>query len=127
MTTAVAARRSALTRAADEDDAHDDARATADELATNLVHDLEQLARQPSVTAELADQFADAYCGLVAHAAVTSARPIVSGLTERAHGGLSAAEARRLERITRQEVARHRDERRVERQDAARGREGAAT
>ncbi|MCC6649078.1 MAG: hypothetical protein IT374_26355 [Polyangiaceae bacterium] len=124
--TAARARASALERAADEDDAHDDAKATADDLAARMVGDLETLAREPGVTAETADQFADAYCALVTLAAMTAARPILPGLTERAHGGISPTEARRLERIPRTAVDEHRTQRRVAREQARRGEGGTS-
>lgn len=104
---------SVLTRAADEDDAIDDARPLAEDAADRLVYDLEQLAASDGVSPEDAERFADIYVGLIRLAAVEAAQPVLSGVLERAHGGLTAGEARRLERVTRKAIDDHRAERRA--------------
>lgn len=120
MTTASAAHRAALERAADEDDAIDDARPTIDAIASDLVADLEDAASDDGVTAEQAGAFADHYVERMRLAAVDAARPIIPGLVERAHGGLTSGEAARLERVTRRHIDDHRTNRRAERASADR-------
>lgn len=119
-------RRSAITRAADEDDAHDEAKATAEHIAGQLADHLATLAAKDGVSADEAQEFADAAAMAVALAALEAAQPITTGVVSRAHGGISSGEARRLQRITRTEVSAHRTERRAPQPSSGLPPDGAA-
>lgn len=113
MSTAAHVAASVLDRAADEDDAIDEARAATDEIAADLAVDLQDAASDDGVSAEQADAFADHYVERVRLAAIEAARSVLPGVVRRAHGGISAAEGRKLERVSRAQIDAHRTSRRA--------------